>query len=390
MLNFKFYNPTQIVFGKGQMKQLDSLVPKNSRVLITYGGGSVKKFGTLDKVAEELRKSNREIFEFGGIEPNPKFETLMKAVKLVREEKIDFILAVGGGSVMDGTKFIGIASCKDEYIGKEKELLAFGFRGVPVERTIPFGTVVTLPATGSEMNSGAVISHGKDKLVVSSSKSFPIFSILDPELTYTLPKTQVANGIVDTFIHTVEQYITYPVDAKFQDRTAEGILQTLIEIGKETIENPTNYEARANLVWAATMGLNGLIGAGVPQDWSVHMIGHDLTAIFGVDHAKTLATILPATWKVRKAEKFEKLLQYAERVWNLREGTDEEKVDLAILKTEEFFHSLGITTKLSDHEIGKNDIDNIISSLKSHGMVKLSERGDQTLEITREIIEKAL
>jgi len=390
MLNFKFYNPTQIVFGKGQMKQLDSLVPKNSRVLITYGGGSVKKFGTLDKVAEELRKSNREIFEFGGIEPNPKFETLMKAVKLVREEKIDFILAVGGGSVMDGTKFIGIASCKDEYIGKEKELLAFGFRGVPVERTIPFGTVVTLPATGSEMNSGAVISHGKDKLVVSSSKSFPIFSILDPELTYTLPKTQVANGIVDTFIHTVEQYITYPVDAKFQDRTAEGILQTLIEIGKETIENPTNYEARANLVWAATMGLNGLIGAGVPQDWSVHMIGHDLTAIFGVDHAKTLATILPATWKVRKAEKFEKLLQYAERVWDLREGTDEEKVDLAILKTEEFFHSLGITTKLSDHEIGKNDIDNIISSLKSHGMVKLSERGDQTLEITREIIEKAL
>ncbi|MCS5420702.1 MULTISPECIES: iron-containing alcohol dehydrogenase [Psychrilyobacter] len=390
MLNFKFYNPTEIVFGKGQMKQLDGLVPKNSRVLITYGGGSVKKFGTLDKVIDELKKSKREVFEFGGIEPNPKFETLMKAVKLVREEKIDFILAVGGGSVMDGTKFIGIASCKDEYIGKEEELLSFGFRGVPVERTIPFGTVVTLPATGSEMNNGAVISHGKDKLVVSSSKSFPIFSILDPELTYTLPKTQIANGIVDTFIHTVEQYVTYPVDAKFQDRTAEGILQTLIEIGEETIENPTNYEARANLVWSATMGLNGLIGAGVPQDWSVHMIGHDLTAIFGVDHAKTLATILPATWKVRKAEKFEKLLQYAERVWNLREGSDEEKVDSAIKKTEEFFHSLGITTKLSDHGIGEDDIDNIIGSLKSHGMVKLSERGDQTLEITREILEEAL
>lgn len=390
MLNFKFYNPTEIVFGKGQMKQLDGLVPKNSRVLITYGGGSVKKFGTLDKVIDELKKSNREIFEFGGIEPNPKFETLMKAVKLVREEKIDFILAVGGGSVMDGTKFIGIASCKDEYVGKEEELLGFGFRGVPVERTIPFGTVVTLPATGSEMNNGAVISRGKDKLVVSSNKSFPIFSILDPELTYTLPKTQIANGIVDTFIHTVEQYITYPVDAKFQDRAAEGILQTLIEVGKETIENPTNYEARANLVWSATMGLNGLIGAGVPQDWSVHMIGHDLTAIFGVDHAKTLATILPATWKVRKVEKFEKLLQYAERVWGLREGTDEEKVDSAIKKTEEFFHSLGITTKLSDHGVGEDDIDNIISSLKSHGMVKLSERGDQTLEITREIIGKAL
>jgi NADP-dependent alcohol dehydrogenase len=388
MLNFNFYNPTEIVFGKGQMKQLDKLVPKNSRILITYGGGSVKKFGTLGRVIDELKKSNREIFELGGIEPNPQFETLMKAVKLVREEKIDFILAVGGGSVMDGTKFIGIASCKDEYIGKEEELLTQGM--ISVDKTIPFGTVVTLPATGSEMNNGGVISNGKNKLAIFSKKSFPVFSILDPELTFTLPKTQIANGIVDTFIHVVEQYVTYPVEAGFQDRTAEGILQTLVEIGKETLENPTNYEARANLVWSATMGLNGLIGAGVPQDWSVHMIGHELTGIFGVDHAKTLATILPATWKVRKAEKFEKLLQYAERVWDLRDGTDEEKIDSAITKTEEFFQSLGITTKLSDHGVGEDDMDSIISSLKSHGMVKLSERGDQTLEITREIIQKAL
>ncbi|MEI6856408.1 iron-containing alcohol dehydrogenase [Psychrilyobacter sp.] len=388
MLNFNFYNPTEIVFGKGQMKQLDKLVPKNSRILVTYGGGSVKKFGTLDKVIDELKKSKREIFEFGGIEPNPKFETLMKAVKLVREEKIDFILAVGGGSVMDGTKFIGIASCKDEYIGKEEELLTQGM--ISVDKTIPFGTVVTLPATGSEMNCGGVISNGKNKLAIFSKKSFPIFSILDPELTFTLPKTQVANGIIDTFIHVVEQYVTYPVEAGFQDRTAEGILQTLVEIGKETLENPTNYDARANLVWCATMGLNGLIGAGVPQDWSVHMIGHELTAIFGVDHAKTLATILPATWKVRKTEKFEKLVQYAERVWDLRDGTDEEKIDLAITKTEEFFHSLGITTKLSDYKIGENDIETVINSLKSHRMVKLSERGDQTLDITRKIIEKAL
>lgn len=240
------------------------------------------------------------------------------------------------------------------------------------------------------MNNGAVISRGENKLPIFSNKSFPIFSILDPELTYTLPKTQVANGIVDTFIHVVEQYVTYSVEAKFQDRTAEGILQTLIEVGKETLENPTNYDARANLVWCATMGLNGLIGAGVPQDWSVHMIGHELTAIFKIDHAKTLATILPATWKVRKIEKFEKLVQFAERVWDLREGTDEEKIDLAITKTEDFFNSLGITTKLSDYGIKKDDIDNVINSLNSHGMVKLSERGDQTLEITREIIEKAL
>jgi len=388
MLNFNFYNPTEVVFGKGQMKQLDGLVPKNARILITYGGGSVKKFGTLEKVVAELKKSNREIFEFGGIEPNPQFDTLMKAIKLVREEKIDFILAVGGGSVMDGTKFIGIASYKEEYFGREEELLTQGV--IEVEKTVPFGTVVTLPATGSEMNNGGVISKGKNKLAIFSKKSFPVFSILDPELTYTLPKTQVANGIVDTFVHVVEQYVTYPVEGRFQDRTAEGILQTLVEIGEETLENPTNYDARANLVWSATMGLNGLIGAGVPQDWSVHMVGHEITGIFGIDHAKTLATILPATWKVKKAEKFDKLLQYAERVWNICEGTDEEKVDLAIQKTEEFFNKLGITTKLSDYGIKVEDIDQIIDSLESHGMVKLSERGDQTLEITRKIIEKAL
>ncbi len=390
MLNFDFCNPTRILFGKGEMEKLDTLVPKNSKILITYGGGSVKKFGTLDRVITELKKSDREIFEFGGIEANPKFETLMKAVEIVRAEKIDFMLAVGGGSVIDGTKFIGIAACQDKFIGKEAELLQFSFNGVPVEKTIPFGTVLTLPATGSEMNSGAVISHGEEKLVIFSKLSFPIFSVLDPELTFTLPPTQVANGIVDAFIHTVEQYVTYPVEGKFQDRTSEGILQTLIEIGVETIKNPTNYEARANLVWSATMALNGLIGAGVPGDWSVHMVGHELTALFAIDHAKTLATVLPATWRVRKTEKFVKLLQYAERVWKIKTGSDEEKVEQAIVKTEEFFHSLGISTKLSDYGVTIDDIPKILNALKSHGMVKLSEHGDQTLEITEVILNKAL
>ncbi len=390
MLNFSFYNPTNIVFGKDQLTKLDRLVPKNARILITYGGGSVKRFGTLDKVKEELLKSEREVFEFGGIEANPKFTTLMGAVEIVRNEKIDFILAVGGGSVMDGTKFIAVASVADDYIGREIELLKFGFTPIPVEGAIAFGTVVTLPATGSEMNNGAVITDGIDKLPIFSKSTFPKFSILDPALTFTLPATQVANGVVDTFIHTVEQYVTYPVNAGFQDRTAEGILQTLIEVGKKTVENPTDYDARANLVWCATMALNGLIGSGVPQDWTTHMIGHEMTALFGLDHAKTLAVVQPAVWKVRKAAKKAKLLQYAERVWNIKEGNEDERIDQAIFKTEEFFHSLGIKTRLSDYNIGENDIKKIIDSLKKHGMTALSESGEVTLEVSEKILKTAL
>jgi NADP-dependent alcohol dehydrogenase len=240
------------------------------------------------------------------------------------------------------------------------------------------------------MNSGAVITNGEDKLPVFSPLAFPKFSILDPVLTYTLPATQVANGVVDTFVHTVEQYVTYPAEARFQDRTAEGILQTLIEIGKKTIDEPENYDARANLVWCATMALNGLIGAGVPQDWSTHMMGHEITALFGIDHAKTLAMIQPAVWKVRKQQKKEKLLQYAERVWDIREGSEDEKIDLAILRTEEFFQSLGIKTRLSDHNLTQKDIERVIKSLEKHGMTALSENGDVTLDVSREILNAAL
>ncbi len=390
MLNFSFYNPTNIVFGKDQLQELDNLVPKDAKVLITYGGGSVKKNGVLAKVKEELKKSPREVLEFGGIGANPQFTVLMDGVEVVRREKVNFLLAVGGGSVMDGTKFIAVASVAGDFIGKERELLNFGFNPVPVEGAIPLGTVLTLPATGSEMNSGAVVSDGEDKLPVFSPFAFPKFSILDPVLTYTLPATQVANGVVDTFIHTVEQYITYPVDARFQDRTAEGILLTLIEIGKKTVEEPEDYDARANLVWCATMALNGLIGAGVPQDWNTHMIGHEMTALFGIDHAKTLAVVQPAVWKVRKEQKKEKLLQYAERVWGISEGDSDIRIQKAIARTEEFFHSLGIQTRLTDHGITEEGIDRIIESLKKHGMTALSEKGDVTPEISKQILMAAL
>lgn len=381
MYNFDFYNPTHIVFGKDRLGELDNLVPKDARVLITYGGGSVERFGTLDKVTAAL--GNRAVFKFGGIEPNPRFSTLMKAVEIVKAEKIDFLLAVGGGSVMDGTKFIALAA---NYEGDAEEIL----HGAQPCCATPMGTVVTLPATGSEMNNGGVISHKNFKVPVFSPYTFPKFSILDPTLTFTLPETQVANGIVDTFVHVVEQYVTFPAEGRFQDRTAEGILKTLIEIGRGTIDNPTDYDLRANLVWCATMGLNGLIGAGVPQDWSVHMIGHDITALYGIDHAKTLAVVLPAVWTVKKEEKLAKLAQFATRVWNITEGTDSEKADKAIQKTREFFESLGIKTHLSDYNVGSDAVDKIVDSLKAGGRTALGERGTITLDTTREILTLAL
>ena len=385
MLNFDFYNPTKIVFGKDRLDELDNLIAKDAKVLVLYGGGSVKKFGTLEKVINGL--GNRKIVEFGGIEPNPKYETLMKAVEIVKNENIDFLLAVGGGSVMDGTKFVALAAC---YEGAEASDILLGKENPVTKRAIPLGTVLTLPATGSEMNRGGVVTFNHGKWPFHNDLVFPVFSVLDPTLTFSLPKTQVANGVVDTFIHVCEQYMTYPVDGRFQDRTAEGILQTLIEIGKTTVEDPTDYNSRANLVWCATMGLNGLIGAGVPQDWSTHMIGHEITAMFGVDHGKTLAIVAPSLWNVTRKQKHDKLVQFAERVWSITSGNDEEKIDLAIEKTREFFESLGIKTHLSDYEIEASKVEDLVNALKEHGRLALSETGEITLEVSRKILQGAI
>jgi NADP-dependent alcohol dehydrogenase len=388
MLNFDFYNPTRILFGKERLDKIDKFVPAGAKVLITFGGGSARRSGLIDKVKTALGK--RKVFEFGGIEPNPRFETLVRAAEVVRSENIDFILAVGGGSVIDGTKFICLAS---HYKGDAGDLLKYGFVPITsdvVEKVVPFGTVLTLPATASEMNNGAVISYGQGKFAVKSELTFPEFSILDPKLTFTLPKKQVANGIIDAFVHTTEQYLTYPVDARLQDRMAEGILQTLIEIGEKTMAEPEDYDARSNLVWSATMALNGIIGAGVPQDWATHLIGHELTALFGIDHGQSLAIILPSLLEVRRTQKHAKLLQYAERVWHIDSSNHDEKIDLAIHKTREFFESLGVKTRLSQYGVTADKVPVIIEQLKSHGWTKLSETRDQTLEISRKILENAL
>ncbi|MGL4600377.1 MAG: iron-containing alcohol dehydrogenase, partial [Plesiomonas sp.] len=304
MQNFTLHTPTKVLFGKGQIAHLRNVIPADARVLITYGGGSAKRSGVLDQVHAAL--SGMHVLEFGGIEPNPSYETLMQAVEFVRNEKITFLLAVGGGSVIDGTKFIAAAA---DYVGEPWHIMHTV--GSDIKQAIPMGSVLTLPATGSEMNMGAVITRRStgDKQHFFSPLVMPKFAVLDPEITYTLPERQIANGVVDAFVHTVEQYLTYPVDAKVQDRFAEGLLQTLVEEGPRALVEPQNYAVRANIMWSATMALNGLIGAGVPQDWATHMLGHELTAMHGIDHAQTLAVILPVLLQEKRIAKHAKLLQ---------------------------------------------------------------------------------
>jgi len=384
MKSFDYYNPTHIVFGEGRIAELSTLVPATARVLILFGGESARKTGTLAEVHAAL--GAREVFEFGGIEPNPSFETLMRAVEQVKLNQVDFLLAVGGGSVIDGTKFVAAAALID---GDPAEIL-FKF-GSTIRQAMPFGSVLTLPATGSEMNNGGVVTIEAQsaKLPFMNRALFPVFSVLDPTKTYTLPKRQLANGVVDAFVHVMEQYLTYPVQAHVQDRFAEGLLLTLIEHGPEAISS-TDYNARANLMWVATLALNGLIGAGVPQDWASHMIGHELTAKYDIDHARTLAVVLPAMLQVRRESKRGKLLQYAERVWHISTGSEDERIDAAIAKTRAFFESLKLPTRLSAYDIGADAVPAIIAQLKSHGMVAIGEHKDVTLAVSQRVLEASL
>lgn len=385
MLNFEFHNPTRIVFGQGKVADLARLVPPQARVLVLYGGESARRTGTLGEVRAAL--GERSVSEFGGIEPNPSYETLMRAVEQVRAEHIDYLLAVGGGSVIDGTKFVAAAACFD---GEPWDILLQ--RGRNVQRALPLASVLTLPATGSEMNNGGVVTRKatQAKLSFSSVHCFPQFSVLDPTKTYTLPPAQIANGLVDAYVHVMEQYLTYPVQARPQDRFAEGLLQTLVEIAPGALAEPPDYHHRANLMWTATLALNGLIGAGVPQDWATHMIGHELTALYGIDHARTLAIVLPSLLQSQRAAKREKLLQYAERVWHVGGGTEEERIDAAIAHTRAFFESVGIPTRLSAYGLGREAVDAVVAQLTAHGMLKLGEHRSITPEVSRAILEAAL
>lgn len=383
MLNFELYNPTNLIFGKGQIEKIATLIPAEAKILIAYGGGSIFKNGIYDQVKAAL--PDRNIVEFGGIEPNPHYETLMKAVAVIKEQNIDFILAVGGGSVIDGVKFISAAVHFD---GNPIDILQKRLLIKDLSKVVPFGTVLTIPATGSEMNSGSVVTieATQEKLAFGGSALFPKFSICDPTVIVSLPKRQLQNGVVDAYTHVLEQYLTYQHEGYLQDRISESILQTLIEIGPKVVENPTDYALASNFMWSCTMALNGLIQKGVPSDWATHMIGHELTALYGIDHARTLAIIGPNLYKVMFETKKAKLAQYGQRIFNLT-GSEDEIAKEAINKTVAFFHTMGMQTQLSDYTKDfEKTADFIAKRFEERGWKGLGEKQNITPEKVREIV----
>jgi NADP-dependent alcohol dehydrogenase len=383
MRNFEFYNPTKLVFGKGQIRQLAKLVPAGAKVMLLYGGGSIMKNGIYDQVKQAL--AGFEVAEFGGIEANPEYQTLLRALEAIRAERADFLLAVGGGSVIDGTKFLAAAALYEG--GEPWDILEKRLR---TDKAMPFGSVLTLPATGSEMNSGAVVSRSEtqQKLGMGGPGLFPQFSICDPEAVRSLPPRQIANGIADAFVHVLEQYATYPAGAALQDRIAEGVMLTLAEVAPKVMADPADYEAAANFMWCCTMALNGLLQKGVPVDWSVHAIAHELTARYGIDHARTLAVILPSAYHHRFEQKKAKLAQYGQRVWGLNTGSPDEDARQAIRKTADFFQSLGIATRLRDYTADYAGFPEwVAGNLQARGWVGIGEHGDVHPEMVRSIVE---
>ncbi|MBQ0786244.1 MAG: iron-containing alcohol dehydrogenase [Oceanihabitans sp.] len=385
MNNFELKNPTKIIFGKDTIKQLETEIPQDAKVLLLYGGGSIKKNGIYNQVKTALAKV--DVVEFGGIPANPEYAKLMEALQVIKDEKITYLLAVGGGSVIDGTKFLSAAAV---YEGETPwDILT---KNVRTEVGMPFGTVLTLPATGSEMNSGAVITRAetKEKLAMGGPGLFPVFSILDPQVIRSIPERQLANGLMDSFTHVLEQYMTYPTGALLQDRFAESILQTIVEVAPKVIKDPTDYQAASNFMWSCTMALNGLIQKGVPSDWAVHAMGHELTALFGIDHARTLAIITPSHYKFNFEAKKEKLAQYGERVWNITEGSTDDKAYAAIERTTAFFHELGIDTKLSDYTKDYDGTaEKIAKRFTDRGWLGLGEHQDLSPDKVEKIVKMA-
>ena len=381
MNNFVFQNPTKLIFGKGQIAKLTTEIPLDKKILLTFGGGSVKQNGVYDQMKEALKNHNS--VEFWGIEPNPTVETLRKAIALGKEEKVDFLLSVGGGSALDGTKLIsaGIWNENDAWdIVRDAKLLG---------KLVPYGSVLTLPATGSEMNRGAVISNMATQEKYAFYSSYPTFSILDPETTFSLPEFQVAVGIADTLVHVMEQYLTTPNQSPLMDRWAEGILQTLVEISPKIRENQHDYDQMSNFMLCATMALNGFISMGVTQDWTTHLIGHEITALHNTTHGQSLAMVFPAVMTVLAEQKSEKILQYGARVWSITNGSTDERIKETIAKTEAFFSSLGLATKLSELNIGQDTIDEIVSRFNVRGTM-LGENQNVSSDVVRKILELSL
>ena len=383
MNNFELYNPTKIIFGKGEIAKLKLEIPKDAKILLTYGGGSIKKNGIYNQVSEALNGYDWQ--EFGGIPPNPEYKVLMKALDIIKKENITFLLAVGGGSVIDGTKFLSSAALYD---GNEPwDILKNRIR---TEKGMPFGTVLTLPATGSEMNSGAVVTNEEtnEKFGMGGPGLFPKFSILDPSVVSSIPERQIANGLADSFTHVLEQYITYPVDALLQDRLAESVLISIIETAPRIMESPGDYKSAANFMWNCTMALNGLIQKGVPTDWAIHAMGHELTAFYGIDHARTLAILTKSHYRYNLKDKQAKLAQCGERVFGITLGEEKEKAEQCTEAIEEFYLSLGIPTTLSSYTVDyEGTAQKIAERFTERGWTGIGEHGKLTPKDVEKIVE---
>lgn len=381
MNNFVFQNPTKLIFGKGQIARLSKELPKGKKILVTFGGGSVKRNGVYEQVVKALE--GFDYLEFWGIEPNPKVETLRKAVELCKNEGVEFILAVGGGSTLDGTKLIAAASVI------EQDAWELVLNPKLYGGTLPFASVMTLPATGSEMNRGAVISNLATGEKYSFYNTYPVFSILDPETTFSLPPFQVACGLADTFVHVMEQYLTATGISPLMDRWAEGIVQTVVEVAPKVRANQHDYDAMATFMLSATMGLNGFVSMGVPQDWATHMIGHEITALTGTTHGQTLVIVLPAVMNVMREQKGDKIVQFGERVWGITEGSKEERIDKTILAVEEFFRSLGLAVRLSEIGADEKIVEEIVRRFEERGTL-LGENSNIDYKLVAEILRQRL
>lgn len=385
MNNFNFYNPTKVIFGKGEIEKLKEEIPKGNKVMMLYGGGSIKKNGIYDQVINALNE--HEVIEFGGIPPNPEYSVLMKALDLIKKEQVDFLLAVGGGSVIDGVKFLSSAVY---YKGDDPwDILV---NRIPTEIGFPFGTVLTLPATGSEMNSGAVVSRSemKAKLAMGGPGLFPKFSILDPTVVNSIPKNQIANGLADSFTHALEQYMTYSIGANLQDRLAESVLRNIMDIAPVILNNQDNYQAQCEFMWSCTMALNGLIQKGVPTDWAIHAMGHELTALFGIDHARTLAILAKSHYEYNKKAKHSKLLQFGRRVLELNLESEDEIINKTIESIDSFYQSLGIQTKLSKYTTTyENTAQEVRKRFEERGWNGIGEHGTLSPADVEKIVEMA-
>ncbi len=378
-LVYDYSNPTIIHFGKGQIASIVKHLNKDNKILVVYGGGSIKQNGVYEQVSAALE--DYDWLEFSGVEANPSYETMNKAVKVVRENNVDFVLAVGGGSVIDGCKYLIAASLYD---GDAWDFLD---GSAQVEKALPLGAILTLPATGSESNSSAVISKKEtsEKRFFHSPLSFPKFAVLDPSVMVTLSDRQLANGLVDAFVHTCEQYLTCPNTSLLHDGYSETILKGLVNLASDW-ENRKDLVWQENLMLLANQALNGFIGSGVAQDWATHMIGHELTAFYGVDHAQSLAVVQPSLLRVMIEDKKEKLSQMGENVFGIK--NDNEAVIVAI---EKMYQSVGVTTNLNDYErVDDKVIENVIPSLEAHGMTALGENQNITLEVSEKILKMAM